>query len=317
MGQLGGCWMVVLALVLPSQASPQRPAAAAANVQVQMRHVDFHVDSSIVLRIGYLRGELQPTAPGRSPDFDDKHSFVLGIDSAQIGISPGGLSDLLNRYAFAYPGAPLRKLTITIENGHLKQKGEMRGISFSVVGDLSLTPEGELRLHPISTKAAGIGVGGLMKFFGIHLEKLVKLKEARGVRIDGNDFLLSPTELLPPPRVKGRIVAVEVRDSEIVQVFRTASEAPVRPLAVPDPKAPNYMYYHGGVLRFGKLTMRRTDLLIVDAVPSDAFDFFLDQYNAQLVAGYSKNTPNHGLIVVMQDYRRTPPLRERASTPSP
>ena len=309
--------MTVLALALPSQASAQRPADTAVNVQVQMRHVDFHVDSSIVLRIGYLRGELQPTAPDRSPDFDDKHSFVLGIDSAQIGISPRGLSDLLNRYAFAYPGASLRKLTITIENGRLKQKGELRGISFSVVGDLSLTPEGELRLHPISTKAAGIGVGGLMKFFGLHLEKLVKVKEGRGVRIDGNDFLLSPTELLPPPVVKGRIVAVEVRDSEIVQVFRTASKAPIRSLAVPDPKAPNYMYYQGGVLRFGKLTMRRTDLLIVDAVPSDAFDFFLDQYNAQLVAGYSKNTPNHGLIVVMQDYRRTPPLRGRASRPSP
>ena len=39
-----------------------------------------------------------------------------------------------------------------------------------------------------------------------------------------------------------------------------------------------------------------------------AFDFYLDHYNAQLVAGYEKNTPDHGLIVVMQDYSRTPPL---------
>jgi hypothetical protein len=306
--------MLAVSFPAPVDGLAQRPAAA--NVQVQMRHIDFHVDSAIVLHIDYLRGELQPTSPDRSPDFDDKHSFVLGIDSARIGITPGGLGDLLNRYTFAYPGAPLRKLAITIENGRLKQQGEMRGISFSIVGDLSLTPEGELRLHPISTKAAGVGVGGLMKFFGIHLEKLVKLKEGRGVRIDGNDFLLSPTELLPPPRIKGRIVAVEVRDSEIVQVFRAASEVPVHPLAVPDPKAPNYMYYQGGVLRFGKLTMKRTDLLIIDAVPSDAFDFFLDQYNAQLVAGYSKNTASHGLIVVMQDYRRTPPLPGKASSPS-
>ncbi|MGH9891951.1 MAG: hypothetical protein ACREA0_08215, partial [bacterium] len=280
----------------------------AANVETQMRNVDFHVDSSIVLHIGYLRGKLRPTSRNRPPYFDDKHSFVLAIDSATIGITPASLSDLLNRYAFAYPGSPLRKLTITLEDGRLKQEGKMRGISFSMVGDLSLTPDGELRLRPSSIKAAGIGVAGLMKFFGLELEKLVKLKEARGVRIRGNDFLLSPTELLPPPRVEGRLAAVEVGDSTIVQVFRPPPGRRVRPLSVPDPKAPNYMYYRGGVLRFGKLTMNRTDLMIVDAVTSDPFDFFLDQYNAQLVAGYSKNTPDHGLIVKMQDYRRTPPL---------
>jgi hypothetical protein len=55
--------------------------------------------------------------------------------------------------------------------------------------------------------------------------------------------------------------------------------------------------------------MRDTDLLIEDAEPTDPFDFFLDEYNAQLVAGYSKNTPDHGLITVMQDWKRAPALK--------
>ena len=75
----------------------------------------------------------------------------------------------------------------------------MRGISFSVLGELSLTPEGKLRLHPTTIKALGIKVGGLMKFFGLNLQKLVDTRRARGVSIDHDDFLLSPTELLPPP----------------------------------------------------------------------------------------------------------------------
>jgi hypothetical protein len=53
----------------------------------------------------------------------------------------------------------------------------MRGISFTTLSDLSLTADGELRLHPTSIKADGIGVGGLMKFFGLHLDKLVKFRE--------------------------------------------------------------------------------------------------------------------------------------------
>ncbi|HEY3011664.1 MAG TPA: hypothetical protein VGJ36_02865 [Gemmatimonadales bacterium] len=297
--------IAALPLFAPLDALAQHQAE---NVGVQMRHVDFHVDSTIVLRIDYLRGELEPTSPERSPYFDDKNSFTLAIDSARIGITPASLSKLLNRYTFAYPGSPLRRLTITIEKGRIKQRGTMRGISFTMIGDLTLTPDGELRIHPSSIKAAGIGVGGLMKFFGLHLDKLVKLKGGRGVRINKDDFFLSPPDLLPPPKVKGKVGFVEVNDSEIVQVFQPPTGREVRPLVVPNPKAENYMFYRGGVLRFGKLTMHDADLMIVDAEPSDWFDFFLDQYNGQLVAGYSKNTPDHGLITVMQDFKRTPPL---------
>jgi hypothetical protein len=113
--------------------------------------------------------------------------------------------------------------------------------------------------------------------------------------------------------VQGRVVAVEVSDTELVQVFGTRPESAPHPRAPPEPKAPNYMFFQGGVLRFGKLTMTDTDLLIVDAEPKDRFDFFLDHYNEQLVAGYSRNTPDHGLIVTMPDYatlksdRRMPP----------
>ena len=61
------------------------------------------------------------------------------------------------------------------------------------------------------------------------------------------------------------------------------------------------MYFQGATLRFGKLTMMNTDLLILDDDPSDPFDFFLDRYNDQLVAGYNRNTRDHGLIVYMPD----------------
>jgi len=41
---------------------------------------------------------------------------------------------------------------------------------------------------------------------------------------------------------------------------------------------------------------------LIDPHPADPFDFFQDRYNDQLVAGYSKNTPSHGLKVYMPDY---------------
>jgi len=315
--QLDSCCLagLLVGAALPAGAIGQTPEAAP--VQVQMRHTDFHVDSSIVLHIEFLRGELRPTSAEHSPYFDDKNSFILAIDSARMSMAPSMLGDLLNRYTFAYPGSPLRQLRISVEKGQIKQQGTMRGISFTILADLSLTPEGELHLHPTSVKAAGVGVGGLMKFFGLHLEKLVKLRGVRGVRIDKDDFYLDPPSLLPPPLVKGRVGGVQMTDTALALTFQPTDSAKVTPLTVPDSKAPNYMFFRGGALRFGKLTMHDADLMIVDAEPEDPFDFFLDQYNAQLVAGYEKNTPDHGLIVFMPDYKRTPPLPSKPAGPGP
>jgi hypothetical protein len=311
--RLGTVWIASTAGAAAAPVCAWGQHAADGRVQARMGHVDFHIDSSVVLRIHSLRGALLRAAPEHPPYLDDKHSFILAIDTARIGITPASLSGLLNRYTFAYRGSPLRKLTVTVKEGHVEQRGLMKGISFTMVADLTITPEGDLRLHPTSIKAVGIKVGGLMKFFGLNLEKMVNTSGARGVRIEGNDFLLSPTGLLPPPKVQGRVVAVEVTDTELVQVFGPRPESEAHPRAPPEPKAPNYMFFRGGVLRFGKLTMTDTDLLIVDAEPKDRFDFFLDHYNEQLVAGYSRNTPDHGLIVTMPDYaalksdRRLPP----------
>jgi hypothetical protein len=48
--------------------------------------------------------------------------------------------------------------------------------------------------------------------------------------------------------------------------------------------------------------MNDTDLELVDLDPKDAFDFSVDNWNKQLVAGYSKTLPNRGLKAFMPDY---------------
>jgi hypothetical protein len=48
--------------------------------------------------------------------------------------------------------------------------------------------------------------------------------------------------------------------------------------------------------------MAETDLELIDNDPDDPFDFSVDHWNDQLVAGYSKNTPNRGLKTHIPDY---------------
>jgi hypothetical protein len=86
------------------------------------------------------------------------------------------------------------------------------------------------------------------------------------------------------------------------------------PKKYPWVKAPaqNYMAYRGNRLQFGKLLMSDTDLVIVDPDPRDPFDFYLDRYKDQLVAGYSKTTPSSGLRVYMVDFNK---LKQKPGPP--
>ena len=79
----------------------------------------------------------------------------------------------------------------------------------------------------------------------------------------------------------------------------------------PDTSAKNYMYYRGGHLHFGrKLLMTDADMQVLDADPSDAFDFDLDHYMVQLVAGYSRTLANAALWVVMPDAHKVMRLEQ-------
>jgi hypothetical protein len=57
--------------------------------------------------------------------------------------------------------------------------------------------------------------------------------------------------------------------------------------------------------------------VLVDADQKDPFDFSPEEYNDQLVAGYSKNTRSHGLIVYMPDLSDLSRRSARATAEAP
>jgi len=269
-------------------------------VQAEMRNIHFQIARGVVLDIARLRGALVPVTTSRPPTLDDKRSFALQITSAEISIDTASLGNLLTNHVFAYPGSPLKSLRIETEGGQLIQRGVLHGfLPFTMRAEVTLTPEGLIRLHPRTVKVFGVGVRRMMRFFGLQLEELAKIQPGHGVRIVDDDFYLDPTAILPLPRTRGRVTRLQVGDGRIVQTFGGAE--PATPLVDAGSDPANYMFFRGAMLRFGKLTMVDTDLLILDDDPGDPFDFFLDRYNDQLVAGYNRNTPDHGLIVHMPD----------------
>jgi len=279
-------------------------------VKVQMHNVMYHFTDQIAVHLINVGGSLVPTSPGQIPVFDDKNSFKLQITAAEMTMDPQSLANVLNTHVFSAKDAPLKDISITIENNHLKVKGKLHkkgDIGFETEGQLSPTEDGKIRLHAEKIKALHLPVKGLMDLFGIDIADLIKNGKVRGVQAEKDDLILDPAEILPLPKISGKITDIHLEGNNIVQIFGEPKKYPWIKVA-----AQNYMAYRGNKLQFGKLLMSDTDLVLIDPAPKDPFDFYLDRYKDQLVAGYSKTTPSFGLNVYMVDFNKL----KKASAPA-
>src|SRR5262249_21257949 len=149
--------------------------------------------------------------------------------------------------------------------GKLHDKGD---IPFETIGSLSATTDGNVRLHAENVKALHVPVKGLMDLLDVEIDDLIKNGKVPGVRAEENDLLLDLGQILPPPHVLGKVTSVRIAGDTIAVTFGSSEK-----------KYPgefqkgNYMSYQGNRLRFGKLTMNDTDLMLVDTDPNDPLDF--------------------------------------------
>jgi hypothetical protein len=262
-----------------------------------MRNVHLHVSDDAALDVAWLHGRLRSSGPNHPPVFDDQSSFTMEIEDAEVALDTGSLTALVNR-AFAFKGSNLSDLRVSFDGSNIVQRGKLsKGITmpFTVTASVSVTPEGQLVIHPVKVKTAGIPTTKLMGLFGIELQDLIKARPEAGIALRDNDMLIDPAKLLPPPATRGRIVKAFVRGDRLVQIFgKGAAERPK--------SGGNYVWFRSNVIRFGRLTMANADLKLIDIDPKDPFDFYSAKYNQQLVAGYSKNTPEGALRTHMPDY---------------
>ena len=264
-----------------------------------MRNVDFYVDREIPLRIRSLTGAMR-SKTGGPVLFDDKRSFIIAVEAAEVGLTGRDLSLLLNRYVFNYAGSPLRNLSITTAGSQIVQKGTLHKVfpmPFEIRAQLSAMPDGRIRIHPVRTEILGLHVDRLMRGLGLALDEVIDLKKAKGASVAGDDIFLQPTMILPPPAIEGRVSAVRVTGDQVVMTFGTAGALG----PIPDTTSLNYMFYRGGTLRFGKLMMLDAEMQINDLDPADPLKFNIDRYLDQLVAGYSRTLRSGGLNVFMRD----------------
>jgi hypothetical protein len=273
-------------------------------VQVVMKNVMYHYSAPTAVHIVKLQGQLVPAKPDAIVVFDDLNSFTLVIASGEISISCDSLAQVLNQNVLSSKDAPIKDLTLENKKNQLMAHGKLKkgDVPFEMAGTLSVNGDGRIRLHAEHIKAVRLSVKGLMDLLGVDLSTLIGTKKVPGLDVEKDDLIIDPQQILPPPHIQGKITAIRLAGNDLVQVFGSPQASNFAA------KLPgNYMAYREGDLRFGKMTMNDVDLTLTDMDPSDAFDFYIEHYKEQIVAGYVKMTPQLGLRVYMRDYNKLRP----------
>jgi hypothetical protein len=246
--------------------------------------------------IPWLRGRMVRTRRGVNPSFDDPDSFVLEVNSGIIHANIGDIANFLNA---SVSNSPLKNIALSGDGDQIKMRGTLHKIvslPVELIGTISVVPDNRIQIHVTRLSLLKIPLKGLLGGFHIRVSDLFHPAGLRGVQVSENDITIDTQQILPPPHIRGRLTSVRVTNPDLEEIYGNGQNA------VSGVKQwRNFLQLSDGTLDFGKLTMRHVDLMMIDISNDAWFDLDLENYQDQLVNGYSRMTPEAGLLIFMPD----------------
>ena len=261
-----------------------------------MHNVILH-ENDLQLRVRWLRGDLTPANKNVTPSFDEPASFALNIQEASASISLADLAAALN--SSLLKGTALRDVKLSQEGNQLKLNGTLhKGVLLpvEVTSDIDASPDGRIHIHIAKIHVLKLPVKTLMKVLDVKTADMVDPK-SKGIEVKGDDIFIDPGQVLPEPRKRGKLTAVQLESGSVVEFYGKP-----RADIVKTSEWRNFISIHGGTIEIGKLTMKYADIVMIDLSPKDWFDFDLTNYQQQLTNGYMRMTPQAGIRIFMPDF---------------
>jgi hypothetical protein len=285
-----------------SPAASTSATAESAPTSVYAHNLMLRKGPDFRIYVRWLRGQMVRTHPDVNPTFDDPESFFLDIKTGVIRANIGDIGIFLNAGGVA--DSPLKNITLLADGDQIKLKGALRkliSLPVELLGSITATSDNRIQLHVNKLSVLKIPLKGLMGGLNISVSDLFHPKGIPGIEVSGNDVFFSTLKLLPPPHIHGQLSKVRVVSPDIEEVYGNAEDTVTRV-----EQWRNFLRLNDGTIDFGKLTMHHVDLIMVDLSDDAWFDLDLNNYQNQLVNGYTRMTPQAGLQIFMPDLDTLP-----------
>jgi hypothetical protein len=286
---------IATAAVTPATPDSAPTAVYAHNLMLR-RGPDFRI------YVRWLRGNMTRTKREVNPTFDDPESFFLDIKSGIIRANIGDIGTFLNAGGIA--SSPLKNIKLLAAGEQIKLTGTVHkliSLPVEMLATPSATADNRIRLQVDKLSVLKIPFKGLLGAFHVTISDLFKAEGIPGVEVSGNTVYFDTLKLLPPPHIHGKLSKVRVVTPDIEEVYGDAEDS-----ATKVEQWRNFLRLNDGTIDFGKLTMHHVDLIMVDLSNDAWFDLDLNNYQNQLVNGYTRMTPQAGLQIFMPDLDNLP-----------
>jgi hypothetical protein len=253
--------------------------------------------------VRWLVGEMRRTNTNVNPSFDEPESFVLEVQRGVIHANLGDIGHYLNTGAVA--GSPLTNISLEGNGSQISLHGTVHKLHIplpiGLEGTISPAPGGRIHLHVDKLSILKLPVKGLLGGFHVSVADLMGKTKVAGLEASENDLYFDTQQLLPAPHIHGILTRIRAKSPDIEVMYGDAQDDVAR-----TEQWHNFLALKGGSLDFGKLTMHNVDLIMIDASKDAWFDLDLVNYQAQLVNGYTRMTPQAGLEIFMPDLDELP-----------
>jgi len=291
-----------------AQKTPASPPAATASVSstdIYAHNLRLRKGPNFRVYVRWLRGRMTRAKPNVIPSFDDSESFYLDVKTGVLRANIGDIGHFLNTGMGS--NTPFRNITLSGNGDQLRIQGTFHkvvSLPVEILGTISAVADNKIQLHVTKINVLKVPLKGLLGGLSVDMSDLFKPQNLPGVQVNGNDILFDTKQLLPPPHIRGQLTQVRVDNPDLEEVYGNAQTDVDR---VEEWR--NFLRLRGGTIDFGKLTMRNVDIVMVDLSNDAWFDLDLNNYQAQLVNGYTRMTPQAGLQIFMPDLDQLPPAK--------
>lgn len=267
------------------------------------RNLLYRLDRNVAMYLTEMNADILPKDPNVPFIPANKLDFKILIHRAIVDKGAGDLEALMNTYVFNDAESPIKDLKISFRGDRLVMAGKMKKgvwVGFEMEGNLEPTPDGKIRLIPRVVKSMGLRVDGLMSLLGLEMAKLLKMREEKGLSLNGNEIIMDTSRLIPPPQLLGRVVAVGIRNNAL-RIEMDSGKARPWPDDLPYPQARSTLLMWGGDVLINSVLNINAKMQVLDASPNTPMVFALDRYREQLEAGVVTPTRAGHLIAFVPD----------------
>lgn len=256
---------------------------------------------------------LLPAHPNQPVVIDNPESIKVRLLNANTTISAQAMTRLLNGYTLPQARVPVHDVNLTFEDGEVHLTGKLHKIidlPFTAQASLSVNSNGILRLHFNKITAAGIFHKGLLDMLGLNVADLAKPGVDHSIRVEKDDVYFPLHALFPAPHFSGHLKSATIVGEELVEIY--GDPKPFAPAPMP---AEHYIYFRGGIMQFGRLTMQGVDLELLNQSADESFELSLRDLFRQSLPGYLKNMPDRGLVAYVQSFQDADARRDKDTAP--